>query len=147
MSWGFCGGVDFLKPFHYYILCDDFVGTLPAPGPARARHCHLRGKAAQGVYLTDCIYSLVSESQPPHKIVNVLLTTTSRNIKLTVLWESWLSKTNQWIHCLRQKLVRGPRGAGQRREDFTWKHFESVNLAQRILQHRTISISHIKPNV
>jgi hypothetical protein len=34
------------------------------------------------------IYSLVLESQPPHKTVNLLLTTTSQNTKLTVLWGS-----------------------------------------------------------
>jgi len=39
-------------------------------------------------YLTECIYSLVLESQLTHKIVNLLFTITNSNIKLTVLWGS-----------------------------------------------------------
>ena len=39
-------------------------------------------------YLTECIYSSVLESQLPHEIVNLLFTTTTLNIKLTVLWRS-----------------------------------------------------------
>ena len=38
--------------------------------------------------LTECIYSLVLESQRPHKIVNLLFTITNEDIKLTVLWGS-----------------------------------------------------------
>ena len=40
------------------------------------------------MYLTECIYQLVLESQLPHKIVNMLFTITYQMIKLTVLWGS-----------------------------------------------------------
>jgi len=36
------------------------------------------------LYLTECIHSLVSESQPPHKMVNVLFTFTNGKTELTV---------------------------------------------------------------
>ena len=39
-------------------------------------------------HLAECIYQLVIESRFPHKIVELLFTTTNRNIKLTVLWGS-----------------------------------------------------------
>ena len=39
------------------------------------------------VYLTQCIDQMVSESQLPHKIVNLLFTIINQNIKLTILWE------------------------------------------------------------
>ena len=46
------------------------------------------------LYLTDCIYELVLESQLPHRIVNLLFTITNQNIQLTILWGSWLSRIN-----------------------------------------------------
>jgi len=42
--------------------------------------------------------SSVSECQIPHKIINLLLTITNWNIKLTVLWRSRLSESTWWIH-------------------------------------------------
>ena len=39
-------------------------------------------------YFTGFIHQLVSESQLPHTIVNLLLTITDGNMKLTVLWGS-----------------------------------------------------------
>jgi len=45
-------------------------------------------------YLAKCVYQSVLESHPPHKIVNILRSISIRNIKLTVLLGSWLSKTN-----------------------------------------------------
>ena len=39
-------------------------------------------------YLTACVYYLLLESQLSHEIVNLLLTITKQNIKLTVFWGS-----------------------------------------------------------
>ena len=44
--------------------------------------------AVTKLYLTECIYWLALESQPPHKIVNLLFTITGENVKLTILWGS-----------------------------------------------------------
>ena len=41
------------------------------------------------LYITQCINQMVGESQPPHKIVNLLAIV---NSKLTILWGNWLSK-------------------------------------------------------
>jgi len=39
-------------------------------------------------FILKRIYQLVSESQLPHKIVNVMSTITNNNVKFTVLWGS-----------------------------------------------------------
>ena len=39
-------------------------------------------------HLTELTYEMVSESQLPHKVVNLLFTFTDENNKFTVLWES-----------------------------------------------------------
>ena len=52
------------------------------PGPLRIPAFHAR------VYLTECAYQLVSQSQHPYQIVNLLFTITSKNIKLPVFWGS-----------------------------------------------------------
>ena len=46
---------------------------------------------------TECIGSLVLESRLLHKIVNLPFSVTNWNLKLTVLWGSWLPKMNQYI--------------------------------------------------
>ena len=51
--------------------------------------------ASRGNRISQCIHSMVLESQLPHKTVNLLLTITTRNNKLTILWGFWLSKTNR----------------------------------------------------
>ena len=76
-SWQFCGGVDFLELINKYILS---AGEASSREPGRAV-----GPRTDPALL---------ESQLPHKIVNLLFTITNRNIKLTVLWGYWLSKTN-----------------------------------------------------
>ena len=40
------------------------------------------------VYLTECIYQLVLESQLPHKTVNLIFSSVIVNNKLTILWGS-----------------------------------------------------------
>ena len=45
------------------------------------------------VYLTQCIYRMVLESQLPHKIVKFLCRLVTVNNKLTSLWGSGLSTT------------------------------------------------------
>jgi len=52
-------------------------------------------------YLTERIYQLVLESTLPHKIFNSSFTISVEDIKLTILWGSWLSKPIQFIHCVR----------------------------------------------
>ena len=80
----FSGGVDFLKLK---------LSAGPSAAPDReARHlpdvCHTYRS-----HLTGWIYLLVSESQLPHKFVNLFFTTTNWNVKLLVFWGSWLSKS------------------------------------------------------
>ena len=62
---------------------------------------HGAGIEARVSYLTTCTYQLDLESQLPHKIVNLIFTIINQNMKLTVLWETALSKTNQEIHCVK----------------------------------------------
>ena len=52
-------------------------------------------------YLPECIYQLVWESQLHHKIVISLFTITNSIMMLKVLWGSWLSRTNRWMHHVR----------------------------------------------
>ena len=47
------------------------------------------GRAVRGAdYLTECIYYLVLESQPPHKTVNLIFQLVIVKNKLTILWGS-----------------------------------------------------------
>ena len=65
------------------------------PSRGHSKGCGLapaRATLSHRIYLL--IYWLVLESQLPHKIVNLLFTITSLTIVLTVLWESWLAKTD-----------------------------------------------------
>ena len=45
-------------------------------------------RASLRAHRTECIYQLVSESQLPHKNVNLLLKITDQNIESTILWGS-----------------------------------------------------------
>ena len=56
---------------------------------------------ARCVPLTKLICWSVLERQHVHKIVNLLFTITKQSNPLTVLWRSWLSKTDWWIYCAR----------------------------------------------
>ena len=60
--------------------------------------------------LMECMNYLVLESQTQHKMVNLLFTFANWNIKLTVLWGSWLSKTNYQIRCIRWYRSEGTVG-------------------------------------
>jgi hypothetical protein len=53
------------------------IGQLPGKNRPRKR-----------TYLTECINQLVLESQLLHKTVNLLLTISDENKKLTLLWGS-----------------------------------------------------------
>ena len=46
------------------------------------------GKPWLEFHLTECINQMVLQGQLPHKIVNLLITVTKQNHKLTILWGS-----------------------------------------------------------
>ena len=58
-------------------------------------------------HLTECINQMVSESQLPHKIVNLLFTSTNLNNNLMILWGIWLSETIWLIHSVRWEQGTG----------------------------------------
>ena len=60
------------------------VDIRAPPSPPRS------AQRDQGVQhcLTECDYQLVLESQPPSKIVNLLIAIADRNMKLRSLWGS-----------------------------------------------------------
>ena len=75
-------------------ICYRKVLWIKTPVPTRICAASVCCRCARAMrlpyqsHLTECIYQLVLESQLPHKIVNLLFTITSCNIKLTVLWGS-----------------------------------------------------------
>ena len=68
----------------------------PSPPPRLRRRPPSNASPALGgvAHLTACTYRSVLVSKLPHKIVNLLFAITNYNIKLTVLWGSWLSETS-----------------------------------------------------
>ena len=69
-------------------------------------------RAFRLAHLTEFINEMIIDSQLPHKIVNLLFIITYWNNKLTVLWGSWLSKTIELIHSVRQVLRVAAAGVG-----------------------------------
>ena len=55
------------------------------------------GMPTHRFYLAQCIYSVVSETQLPHKTVNLVIV----KKKSTILCWSWLLKYNWWTHYVR----------------------------------------------
>ena len=79
------------NPWSRYREC-----LIPEPEPSSRTPKSETWEAQSGmrVYLSECIYQLVLESQLPPKIVNLSFTSANEIIESTVLWGSWLSKTN-----------------------------------------------------
>ena len=117
MSWRFYGEVDSLNLIDEYNLWDgncsaetDRCSSLGVAGSGRGAEVDRSGwhdVERTAFSFPECIHQLVLESQPPPKIVNFFVTITYWNIRLKVLWGSWLSKTNWSIHS-----VRCSRGVG-----------------------------------
>ena len=61
--------------------CDSRSGRFPAHRVAQPVKLG-RSLPEDRTHLTECIYKLILESHPPHKIVNLLFTITNQNITL-----------------------------------------------------------------
>jgi len=81
-------------------------------------------------YLTKCIYLLLLERQLAHETVYFIFRFVIVNNKLTILWGSWLSKTDLSIHSVRTDRAGGGRATGQSHcphltQSINWRVLES----------------------
>ena len=105
-SWFFPFLNRFLLPPNFYVFHNSELDKAPLVQQVLSTLSHtvysfiifrsqLSSRRCSQLYLTQYIYLFVLESQLPHRIVNLIFRFIIGNIRLTILWDSWLSSTNQ----------------------------------------------------